>query len=281
MVRRTVVFAFLSLLVVVAANGQVKRKEPSKKVEQQSHTPSHLKEKGKEKRIESSRIDTMSSRVDRTANSRESKMVNSGETTRQRADSLYQQGLVKYNAENYFSAFKLLLEAASLGDARAQYYLGKMYVEGIGVGRDETEAFKWAEKSANQEDPMGQNLLGTLYEEGTGTTKDESRAFAMFGKSAEGGWRKGQSNLARCYLYGVGTAKNYDRAFTWAQTSANQNDVTGMGLLAMIYMFGLGVEKDLTLAGQWIRKAAEGGEAFCQLNLGDMYHSGVGGVNRD
>lgn len=44
---------------------------------------------------------------------------------------------------NYAEAMKWFSRAAEQNDAEAQYYLGRMYYEGLGVPKDWAEAYKW------------------------------------------------------------------------------------------------------------------------------------------
>lgn len=42
------------------------------------------------------------------------------------------------------------MKAARQGDAAAQYMIGKMYLEGQGVSKDEQQALTWLKKAAAQ-----------------------------------------------------------------------------------------------------------------------------------
>lgn len=57
-------------------------------------------------------------------------------------------------------------QAASTGEARAQYDLAIRYLKGDGVAEDSTSAVKWLKKSAEQNFSSVHYKLGVLYYEG-------------------------------------------------------------------------------------------------------------------
>lgn len=63
---------------------------------------------------------------------------------------LYRQGVgVPANAER---AFNLLLEVASTGYAKAEYQVGLMYEQGVGVLQDLVAAQQWYQRAADHGD---------------------------------------------------------------------------------------------------------------------------------
>ncbi|HIF9081733.1 TPA: tetratricopeptide repeat protein, partial [Photobacterium damselae] len=58
-----------------------------------------------------------------------------------------QDNNVKFN-----DTIKELKEVAKQGDAKAQYYLGMMYLEGKGLPQDDKRATHWFQKAAKQGD---------------------------------------------------------------------------------------------------------------------------------
>lgn len=55
--------------------------------------------------------------------------------------------------------FQVQQSLATKGDARAQYYLGEMYEQGLGTGQNLDEAFKWYAKAAEQGDALAKRKL--------------------------------------------------------------------------------------------------------------------------
>ncbi|MBR0256343.1 MAG: sel1 repeat family protein, partial [Synergistaceae bacterium] len=68
----------------------------------------------------------------------------------QNALALYEQGMKYYGAGNYDEAVSCFHEAAELGNAEAQYRLGKMYTVGDKVKQDWKEVAKWYRRAAEQ-----------------------------------------------------------------------------------------------------------------------------------
>jgi TPR repeat protein len=55
--------------------------------------------------------------------------------------------------------FQVQQSLAGKGDARAQYYLGEMYEQGLGTTQNFDEAFKWYAKAADQGDALAKRKL--------------------------------------------------------------------------------------------------------------------------
>ncbi len=59
-------------------------------------------------------------------------------------------GLSAYEQRNYKQAAEIWAALANQGDAEAQFSLGVMFKNGIGVPQNDTEAMSWLRKSADQ-----------------------------------------------------------------------------------------------------------------------------------
>ena len=59
-------------------------------------------------------------------------------------------GLSAYEQRNYKQAAGIWAVLANQGDAEAQFSLGVMFKNGIGVPQNDTEAMGWLRKSADQ-----------------------------------------------------------------------------------------------------------------------------------
>ncbi len=100
-------------------------------------------------------------------------------------------------------------EAAENGDTKSQYALGRMYADGRGVSKDETEADKWYRKAAEQYrrtaeqgDAVDQYNLGWMYANGKGVAEDATEAVKWYRKSADQGNIGAQEQIARMYASG-------------------------------------------------------------------------------
>ncbi len=96
----------------------------------------------------------------------------------------FREVVVAYDQGDYVMAHLGFLSFAEQGDARAQFYLGRMFMDGEGVPQDYAEAAKWYWRAANQEDAAAQNNLGVMYENGEGVSRDLEQAYMWFNLSA-------------------------------------------------------------------------------------------------
>ncbi|MBU4118603.1 MAG: SEL1-like repeat protein [Proteobacteria bacterium] len=106
-------------------------------------------------------------------------------------NTLYEEGLRFFKGEgvarNYSQAYKLFVEAAEMGQAKAQYRLGFMFSLGRGVKKSDQEAVIWWQKAAKQNDPEAQYYLGYMYEIGGGVKQDMDEAKKWYQKAAANG----------------------------------------------------------------------------------------------
>ena len=91
------------------------------------------------------------------------------------------------------------LEAATQGDALAQYNFGLMYANGQGVAQSDAKAFEWYSKAAAQGDASAQNNLATRYANGQGVAQSYAKAFEWYSKAAAQGNASAQYNLGVMY----------------------------------------------------------------------------------
>jgi TPR repeat protein len=78
---------------------------------------------------------------------------------------------------DYWLAVKYLkILAEEDNNDEAQYYLGLMYVDGLGVSADPYEGFKWIMKAAEQENTDAMYQISDMYRYGIGTAKDTVKA---------------------------------------------------------------------------------------------------------
>ena len=106
-------------------------------------------------------------------------------------------------------------QAAEQGDADAQYNLGLMYRNGLGVIQDFAEAVRWYRLAAEQGNAHAQILLGLSYESGDGVIQDEAEAVRWYRLAAEQGDASAQYHLGFRYEFGEGVIKDEVLAHMW------------------------------------------------------------------
>ena len=96
-----------------------------------------------------------------------------------------EQCKVNYSKYNYSEAFKFCSVAAEQGNASAQYNLGLMYADGLGVKQDYFKAVEWYQKAADQGQSDAQFNLGLLYYDGEGVRQNYTKAKEYFGLACD------------------------------------------------------------------------------------------------
>ena len=99
-----------------------------------------------------------------------------------------------YQSGDFATALARLKPLADRGVDEAQYYIGFMHAQGLGVPNDYAEAAKWYKRAALQGHAQSQNYLGLLYYEGRGVPRDFRRAFIFFELAAAAGNEDAASN---------------------------------------------------------------------------------------
>jgi TPR repeat protein len=99
----------------------------------------------------------------------------------------FEDGLKALEGGNYRTAMRLWRPLAAGGHARAQYNVGVMYEEGLGVPIDYTEAVGWLLQAAEQGNAEAKNHLGFLYLYGRGVSRDYVSAHMWFDLAASEG----------------------------------------------------------------------------------------------
>jgi uncharacterized protein len=84
----------------------------------------------------------------------------------------FQDGFDADKRKDYKEAVRLYRLAAEQGNAKAQYNLGVMYAEGLGIPEDYKEAFRLFRLAAEQGDAPAQYLMGLSHYKGGGVMQD-------------------------------------------------------------------------------------------------------------
>lgn len=153
-----------------------------------------------------------------------------------------------------------LMDAATRGDAAAQYEVGLRYANGEGVPQDMAEAAKWFERAAKQGLTAAEYRLATQYEKGRGVAQSDTLAREWYEKAAKGGNVKAMHNLAVIHAEGRGTAQDFKTAAQWFTQAASYGLGDSQYNLAILNERGLGVPKDPVEAYKWLDIAAQGGD---------------------
>jgi enhanced entry protein EnhC len=107
---------------------------------------------------------------------------------------------------NTKATFDYLQSRATLGDPGAQFVLGQMYQDGIGVTKSIPEAIKYYELASAQQDLRAEYNLGMIYLEGNGVPVDFPKAINILRDAAFKGSDYAQYVLARTEEFGYRNA---------------------------------------------------------------------------
>ena len=84
-------------------------------------------------------------------------------------------GIQAYDRQDYLGAYKQLLPLAEQGNGEAQYYVGGMLVDGIGIPSDTSRGVYWLEQAVNNQYYMAAQMLGSMYLSGLGVPMDPQK----------------------------------------------------------------------------------------------------------
>ena len=226
----------------------------------------------------------------------------------------YQDGKSAYLQGDYTAALEKFEPLAESGHVESQHYLGVIYEEGRGVGKD-TKAIKWYLKAAQQGHTKAQRALGLMYT--YGSERDDTKTIKWLTKVAEQGDVSAILDLvnnyafADMYIRGRGVVLDDTEAIKWCMKLLEMGYgskrfyillgdiyVRGRGVeqnsmeaikwykkegttqdivrIGEMYEFGRGVACDYAEAIKWYTEAAEWEDEVAQCRLGDMYAAGRG-----
>lgn len=157
-------------------------------------------------------------------------------------------GWAAYLHSDYVAALKELKPLAEAGNADAQYALGSMYSDGLGVRRSPRDAALWFEKAAQQGHADAQFSLGFLLLYGAGEGANAAPADAAAG-------------------------------LPWLEKAAAQGNGPAQYFVGYVYWTGLGVTPDRDKARQWSLRAADRGVIDAQYQAGTILASERGAAN--
>jgi localization factor PodJL len=149
-----------------------------------------------------------------------------------------------------------LRQAASRGDAKAQFEVGLRFAEGRGVPVDPKEAAAWYKRAAEQGLAPAQYRIGSAYEKGFAGVRDTAEAKRWYAAAADRG------NIRAMHNLGVLFANDRDmtNAVPWFQKAADSGVRYSQFNLGIIYALGSGVKQDLAVSYKWFALAAAQGD---------------------
>lgn len=118
--------------------------------------------------------------------------------------------------------YENLRPRAEKGDVEAQFQLGVIFEDGLGVAEDPEQAFYWFNQAAQSWHTHAMASLGDYYYGGFGVAQDYEQAAYWYTMAAQMGEPWSQYYLAEMYLNGEGVAQDLDTAMMWVNMAADQ-----------------------------------------------------------
>lgn len=194
---------------------------------------------------------------------------------------------------DFKKAMELLLLEADKGNGFAMHDLAKMYLDGLGIPKDESKAAEYFAKAlrafldklpSEKKPAYMQYRTGKMYQQGYGTEQDYTEAASWFQKSVDLGNQYAAYSLASLYYYGNGVEQDYHRAYELYLFAAEKGNAYAQYQLAQMLKEGIGTAKDVSSAQEWYKKAYNGFLAIekdmaddkLYYRLGQMNLNGIG-----
>lgn len=146
------------------------------------------------------------------------------------------------------------------GSLNSQYFLGRIYWKGVeGIASDIAKAIYWFEKSANQGAPEAQYALGTIYLQAVGVNPDPKKAMKWLRMAADQQHPGAAYFIGILYQDGIGVAKDLSDAKSWYETAAAGGNRRAAYRLGEMYETGEGVPVDVQMAKRFYAEAGKKG----------------------
>ena len=164
------------------------------------------------------------------------------------------------------------------GDVDAQFNLGALYENGLGVSQDAEQAARWYRAAAARRVDLARLALARLQRIGALGSEPDEDQIKLLETAARRGLAEAQFELGVAYDDGLGVTQNHATAAGWYHRAAEQGLTDAQYNLATLYHEGLGTPRDIGRARDWYMRAADAGEARAMNNLGYIYEKGHAGV---
>lgn len=170
-----------------------------------------------------------------------------------------EDGQAAFARADYVTARQKWKLLAEQGNAIAQFRIGLMYAEGLGVSQDAAEALKWYGWAASLGYVPAQLNLALMYDRGPHSIRHQGRAMKWYRRAAEQGNASAQTALGLIYDKGQAVPQNDWQALKWYELAAEQGVFVAQNNLGLIYERGRSVPRDYVQAHKWYSLAAAAG----------------------
>lgn len=163
-----------------------------------------------------------------------------------------EDGHTAYDAKHYKQAYTLWKPLADQGNADAQYNLGLLFMNGLGVKKDERMALMWFIRAGQQGLADAQYNAGVMFYLGKGVYPSYITAVKWWKLAAAKNHPNAENNLAVMYAFGYGVAKEPDKAIQLWTAAAEQGHPDAINALIDVYSGKMaGFKTDIAKEKYW------------------------------
>ncbi|MBO7332792.1 MAG: sel1 repeat family protein [Alphaproteobacteria bacterium] len=175
----------------------------------------------------------------------------------EKATADYTSALEAFQSRHYTEAIEELKEPLKENDPRADYLMGYLCYQGLGIPQSDSKAVYYFKMAADQDYPEAQTFLAYLYDEGRGVPQDKRKAFDLYQKCSERGDITATINLGVMYYKGDAVPQNYSKSFDLLHNIEEYNSKVLQLYLGNFYYYGNGVKQNTGKAVKYYLRAAE------------------------
>ncbi|MGP9767027.1 tetratricopeptide repeat protein [Halomonas sp. AOP13-D3-9] len=170
-----------------------------------------------------------------------------------------------------------LIAAAEGGNPGAMADLGRAYLEGNKVERDERQAENWLERAHQARHAGAGASLGRMYLD----KGDIERGIDYLKIAADRGHDGARTDLGEAYLAGNYVDQDVRRGIELLTAAAESGSSHAAFILGDAYQHGKRVEKNSILAERWYQQAGDAGATYALTALGVAFIRGNGAIAKD
>lgn len=159
--------------------------------------------------------------------------------------------LLRQDPAAALSGAALLEDLATRGDRLSQVIVGRLYLDGEVVRKDQALGARWVRKAAEAGEPFAQYMMANLYKNGIGAPQDDAQAVHWAKSAVDRGFVLANVTLGQLYAEGRGVPADTAQALRHYRSAADKKNAAGMWYLGDVYLEGKGVEADRIVAFAW------------------------------
>jgi len=142
----------------------------------------------------------------------------------------FEAGVAAARAGDYRRALREWKPLAEAGRRDAQFNLGLLYENGLGVPKNAAAAAGWYRRAAEQDDREAQAYLAEMYANGLGVRRNDAEALRWYRRAAELGHPAAQYNVGLFYALGRAVAPDDIEGYAWLKVG-EERGAKSTGLL--------------------------------------------------